>query len=203
MLNAIIRFSLRHRGMVLLAAGLLLVLGSLYISSSAARRLSGRERAHGHRGHRSARHGAGRGRAAGDLPRGIRAQRRARRAAGALGLGGRHLGRVGGIRLGRGRLPRPPGGLRAPPGGAAPGERRSAPARPHQLGDGRDHLHRHDLEDRLAHGAAPAGRNGRAPHPALRAGHLPGGAHRRRRAGVPGGSRPASPSPSGGSPSTS
>ena len=32
MLNAIIQFSLRHRGMVLLAAGLLLVLGSVYIS---------------------------------------------------------------------------------------------------------------------------------------------------------------------------
>ena len=32
MLNAIIQFSLRHRGMVLLAAGLLLVLGSVYVS---------------------------------------------------------------------------------------------------------------------------------------------------------------------------
>src|SRR5215212_2386468 len=30
MLNAIIAFSLRHRGMILLAAGLLLVFGSLY-----------------------------------------------------------------------------------------------------------------------------------------------------------------------------
>ncbi|HSG40872.1 MAG TPA: efflux RND transporter permease subunit, partial [Thermoanaerobaculia bacterium] len=33
MLNAIIRFSLRRRGMVLLAAGLLLILGSFYASS--------------------------------------------------------------------------------------------------------------------------------------------------------------------------
>ncbi len=33
MLNAVIRFSLRHRGMILLAAGLLLVLGSIYVSS--------------------------------------------------------------------------------------------------------------------------------------------------------------------------
>jgi CzcA family heavy metal efflux pump len=33
MLNAIIRFSLRHRGMVLLAAGLLLILGSFYASN--------------------------------------------------------------------------------------------------------------------------------------------------------------------------
>ncbi len=32
MLNAIIQFSLRHRGMVLLAAGLLLLLGSIYVS---------------------------------------------------------------------------------------------------------------------------------------------------------------------------
>ena len=73
-----------------------------------------------------------------------------------------------------------------------PEPRRAARARADQLDHGRDHVHRADLEvgGDHAHGAAARGGDDRAPQPARHPGHLAGRADRRRRARVPGRARP-------------
>ena len=98
------------------SAAVLLVVGAVVAARHAGRRLPRPHRADGHGRHGGPRHGAGGGRGPRRLPRRVRAQRRAGRPAHPLGLGPRHRGRVGRVRVGRGRLPRPPGR-----GGAAAG----------------------------------------------------------------------------------
>ena len=73
-------------------------------------------RAHRHRDHRGAGHGARGGRAARHLPARVVAERRARRAPHPIGVGGRHRRHLGRVRVGRGHLPRAADRRRAPAG---------------------------------------------------------------------------------------
>ncbi len=136
--------------------------------AAARRRLPGPHRADGHRHHRGEGAGARGGRAPRDLPGRVGPQRRVRRPPRALGVGAGDRGRLGRVRVGRGRLPGAPGRGRAPPDRRSPGRGRSTDPRADQLDHGRDHVHRPHVRPGGRHGAAPAGGDRGAPEPPRR-----------------------------------
>jgi Cu/Ag efflux pump CusA len=144
MIGHIIAWSLRNKLFVVWPAYPAAGLGRLAGGPDTGRRLPRSHRPGGHRRHRGARHGADRRREPGHLSHRNRTERRARRAAGALGHQDRPVGRHRRVRVGHRPLPGAPGGGRTP----ATGPRHLAAGHPGAGDDagvvdhGRDPVHR-------------------------------------------------------------
>ena len=203
MIDALIRWSLGHRPVVVALAAAFLVWGGWTAITDSSRCVAGSHRPDGHDPGRSARHGPARDRVAGDVPHRVGAERGRGRTPGALGDRCRRRRRVGRVRLGPGHRP----GAANGDGEAharvrlAAAERRAAVPRARVVDHGRSALRRSRVGSPFALGTAHRRRDGRSPAPARRSRRVAGDRDRRRAEAIRGRARPrASGGPPGDAP---